>query len=73
MKKEIRTLAEAMVRDHLRDSRNIVEAVEAGEYLDAADLDVDENVDDFYKAVEDQLSWLVLRLEERAADDGMYP
>lgn len=58
MNEQIRKLAQGAVRDHLSDPRNIAEVVEAGEYLSEADLDVDENVDDFYEAIENELSWL---------------
>ncbi len=68
MKPQIRRLAESVVRDHLCDPRNITEAVEAGEYLSEADLDVDENVDDFYEAIEDELRWLLGHLD----DDGSH-
>lgn len=70
MKPQIRTLAESVVRDHLSDPYDVVETVDVGEFLEEAGLDVDTDMDDFYEAIEGELSWLIDRLVQRAADRG---
>lgn len=73
MKEGLRNLAETLVRDHLREPYDVVDPIDAGEFLEEAAFDVDVDMDDFYVAIKDQLGWLVDRLDQRAADDGMHP